>query len=404
MQNLVTALPPSAPAQPGQGTGTPSPAAVAKGFGAALSQALAEPGAPGRSAGQPVQASTPGLQPAPGAAADGATQATPLSTPTASGSPEPVTVRKGDTLTGLVKAQFRGQGVSISDGRAWRMALQVARDNGLANPDRIEVGQQIDLQGVRQTVTQLASLAPGEQVIGPLPAWRTSVTATSSQGPAPAASLAATARIPPHGPANSEHPVLERILSRAVDKGFVPAGQVPAVRERVLTLAGRYNFAPDDFARLTLMESGGMNPQASNGRCHGIIQFCEGAHRGAASVGLQANPRSILGMGLLQQLELVDRYFANVGLQPGGPRLQLDDLYLAVLTPAARSEQRRDAPLDIPGPQASLLHVNRDRRAPITRNSIFEGLHTLTEQVLQLSRRSGTRLYAELAGPTLPRP
>ena len=198
--------------------------------------------------------------------------------------------------------------------------------------------------------------------------------------------------------------MLERTLARAVDKGFVPAQQLPAVRQRVLALAERYNFAPDDFARLTLMESGGMNPRASNGRCHGIIQFCEGAQRGAASVGLQNNPRSILGMGLLQQLDLVDRYFDNIGLPPGGPRLQLDDLYLAVLTPAARSELRRDVPLDIAGPQASLLHVNRDRRAPITRNSILEGLHSLTEQVLQVSRRSGTRLYAELASPALPRP
>ena len=322
-----------------------------------------------------------------------------------------VTVRRGDTLTGLVKAQFRQQGVAVSEGRAWQMALQVARDNGIANPDRIEPGQQVQLQGVRQTVDQLASLSPGERVVGPLPAWRPPTVAASpaSTTPLTSASVAANRtqalQAPLDAPATiADHPVLERTLARAVDKGFVPANQLPAVRERVLALSDRYNFAPDDFARLTLMESGGMNPQASNGRCHGIIQFCEGANRGAASVGLQANPRSILGMGLLQQLDLVDRYFANVGLQPGGPRLQLDDLYLAVLTPAARSEQRRDAPLDIPGPQASLLHVNRDRRAPITRNSILEGLHSLTEQVLQLSRRSGTRLYAELAGPTLPRP
>ena len=322
-----------------------------------------------------------------------------------------VTVRRGDTLTGLVKAQFRQQGVAVSEGRAWQMALQVARDNGIANPDRVEPGQQMQLQGVRQTVDQLASLSPGERVVGPLPAWRPPTVAASpaSTTPLTSASVAANRtqalQAPLDAPATiADHPVLERTLARAVDKGFVPANQLPAVRERVLALSDRYNFAPDDFARLTLMESGGMNPQASNGRCHGIIQFCEGANRGAASVGLQANPRSILGMGLLQQLDLVDRYFANVGLQPGGPRLQLDDLYLAVLTPAARSEQRRDAPLDIPGPQASLLHVNRDRRAPITRNSILEGLHSLTEQVLQLSRRSGTRLYAELAGPTLPRP
>lgn len=383
MQNLVASPSLSATALSGPGgvasalpAGSKAPGKDSgKGFGAALGEALSQGPAP--------------------AGAQGAG----------------VTVRRGDTLTGLVKAEFRQQGVAVSEGRAWQMALQVARDNGIANPDRIAPGQQVQLQGVQQTVAQLASLSPGERVVGPLPAWRTPAVAASPAGTGsmPAAStpttrtqaLNTTLDAPRQ---NAEHPVLERTLARAVDKGFVPAGHLPAVRERVLALSERYNFAPDDFARLTLMESGGMNPQASNGRCHGIIQFCEGANRGAASVGLQANPRSILGMGLLQQLDLVDRYFANVGLQPGGPRLQLDDLYLAVLTPAARSEQRRDAPLDIPGPQASLLHVNRDRRAPITRNSILEGLHSLTEQVLQVSRRSGTRLYAELAGPTLPRP
>jgi len=53
----------------------------------------------------------------------------------------------------------------------------------------------------------------------------------------------------------------------------------------------------------------------------------------------------------------------------------LDDLYLTVLTPAARNETRPNVALNIPGPQAAYLHVNRDTRAPITRNSILAGLH-----------------------------
>jgi hypothetical protein len=48
---------------------------------------------------------------------------------------------------------------------------------------------------------------------------------------------------------------------------------------------------------------------------------------------------------------------------------------LTVLTPAARNETRPNAALNIPGQQASYLHVNRDTRAPITRNSIMAGLH-----------------------------
>jgi hypothetical protein len=208
--------------------------------------------------------------------------------------------------------------------------------------------------------------------------------------------------------------VLDKTLERAIAKGFVTASDAPAVKDKILALADRYNFQPDDFARLSLMESGGMNPQASNGNCHGIIQFCDGPNRGAASVGLKDNPRSILGMGLLQQLDLVDRYFSQAGLRVKGPPVGLDDLYLTVLTPAARQETRLDAPLSIAGPQARYLHVGQDTRAPITRNSILAGLHTLTNALLPQAARDAVapvlsavgkggvaRLYDEVAN-TLP--
>jgi hypothetical protein len=207
---------------------------------------------------------------------------------------------------------------------------------------------------------------------------------------------------------------LDKTLDRAVAKGFVPAKEIPAVKDKILALADRYNFQPDDFARLSLMESGGLNPQASNGHCHGIIQFCDGPNRGAASVGFKDNPRAILGMGLLQQLDLVERYFSQAGLRVNGPPIGLDDLYLTVLTPAARQETRPDAPLPIAGPQARYLHVGQDTRGPITRNSILAGLHTLTNAMLPPTARAAvapvaeavgkagmTRLYEEVAG-TLP--
>jgi hypothetical protein len=203
--------------------------------------------------------------------------------------------------------------------------------------------------------------------------------------------------------------VLDRTLTRALDKGYLAAGEVPAVRQRILELSQRYRFAPDDFARLSLMESG-MNPQASNGHCHGIIQFCDGPNRGAASVGYRNNPRDILGLGLLQQLDLVDRYFAQVGLgqEPGGQRIGLDDLYLSVLTPAARSEKRPDAALGIAGPQASYLHVGQNRQNPITRNSILEGLYAYTNNVLQtagsnrMASRQATQQYAQGSASSAP--
>ena len=116
-----------------------------------------------------------------------------------------------------------------------------------------------------------------------------------------------------------------------------------------------------------------MNPQASNARCHGIIQFCDGPDRGAAEVGFGKAPKSILGLSVYQQLHLVDTYFDKVGLKKEGP-VPLDELYLAVLQPAARGEKRPEEPLGIPGKQAKYLYEGRDPQGPITRASISQGL------------------------------
>ena len=75
----------------------------------------------------------------------------------------------------------------------------------------------------------------------------------------------------------------------------------------------------------------------------------------------------------MQQLDLVDRYFSDTRLKDFGPA-SLDDLYLTVLTPAARNETRVDAPLNINGKQAAYLYEGRDPSGVITRNSIVEGL------------------------------
>jgi hypothetical protein len=48
---------------------------------------------------------------------------------------------------------------------------------------------------------------------------------------------------------------------------------------------------------------------------------------------------------------------------------------LTVLTPSARREKAPDANLNIAGSQAPHLYVNRDKSAPITRNSIMQGLY-----------------------------
>ncbi len=323
-----------------------------------------------------------------------------------------VQAQDGDTLIGLVKAHYRQNQQPITEQQAMRLAHQVAARNQIGDPNLILTGQKIDFSSL-----QMPALARSD-TFGPLdlsPRSARLVTQLANPAALTAHALANRPAAWTNSPgAAGQHPVLDKTLERAVAKGFVSAAQAPAVKDKILALADRYNFQPDDFARLSLMESGGMNPQATNGNCHGIIQFCDGPNRGAASVGLKDNPRSILGMGLLQQLDLVDRYFSQAGLRVNGPPVGLDDLYLTVLTPAARQETRPDAPLSIAGPQARYLHVGQDTRAPITRNSILAGLHTLTNALLPQAPRDAAapvlgavakggvaRLYDEVAN-TLP--
>lgn len=260
------------------------------------------------------------------------------------------TVRSGQTLSGIVREQLAARGVNISTADALRLAQNVARDNQLANPNLIHPGQSLRLDGLQSALN------------GTPPSNSTPIAVATSQ----VQMLQRSEK--------GQYPVLDKTLDRAVDKGFIPARDRQSVYNKIVQLSVQHRFSPDDFARLTLMESDGMNPKASNNRCHGIIQFCDGPDRGAASAGMGNNPRAILGHSVLQQLDLVDKYFEDTGLRNYGP-VGLDDLYLTVLTPAARNETRPNAALNIPGPQAAYLHVNRDTRAPITRNSILAGLH-----------------------------
>lgn len=304
-----------------------------------------------------------------------------------SGSNHLYTIQSGDTLTGIVKKGFRAKALNISESEAYRQALKLAADNSLKNPDLIQAGKTLNMEAVNQTIANRLN-----------PQASTEAAAAADKKPV-APQQASAALVPFTKPANET--VLDRTLQRAIDKGYLDRSEGPAVAQKVLALSEKYKFQPDDFARLTLMESGGMNPRASNGRCHGIIQFCEGATRGAAAVGMAHNPRAILGMGLLQQLDLVDAYFEDVGLADRQKALSLDELYLTVLRPAARSEQRRDVALAIPGIQARELHVGANRNAPITRNSIIEGLHAVAKRMLasEIPSRRQLSLYTSHEQP-----
>lgn len=254
-----------------------------------------------------------------------------------------VRVQRGDTLVSLTR-NFLGEAASqLNKGQIYDLAKTLAKENGIANPDRIMPGQQI-------TMTPMSTLAALKMRQGTVEGVQMS---TESQ--------------------QVSAPVLDKTLARAVVKGYVPAEEQRAVREKILQLASTHGFSPDDFARTTLMESDGLNPRASNGSCHGIIQFCSGGNRGAASAGYANNPKEILSLSVMDQLDLVDRYFADTKLKDFGPA-SLDNLYLTVLTPNARNETRPNVPLNIAGRQAAALYEGRDPAGVITRNSLIAGL------------------------------
>jgi len=262
-----------------------------------------------------------------------------------------VAVQAGDTLSNIVKDHLAQQGLPVSNTEALRLSQDLAQANGIANPDRIYPGQRLNLS-VLSLAQQAAANIPTQQAL------QTKRLQTTPNLPMLA----------------GQNPVLQKTLDRAVEKGYIPAEEKQQVYQKILGMARHYQFAPDDFARLTLMESDGMNPKASNSRCHGIIQFCDGRDRGAAVAGFANNPKAILGHSVLQQLDLVEKYFDHNGLKTMGPT-NLDDLYLTVLTPAARREKAPNVDLNIAGTQAKKLYVNRDPSTFITRNSIVQGLH-----------------------------
>jgi hypothetical protein len=270
-----------------------------------------------------------------------------------------VVIQPGDTLMGLVRTQL---GSAVSEQRLSALVNQVSQANGLKDPNRILAGNTLDLSVVNAG----------------------SASTTKAAQPKP-----------------TSHPVLSKTLDRAVDKGYIQPQERQVVEQRILGMGKQYGFAPDDFARMALMESDGLNPKASNGRCHGIIQFCEGHARGADSVGLRGRAHEIGKMSVPQQLNLVERYFDDVGLKsvpnssanPRAPqRLGLDDLYLSVLTPSVRQEVRPHVPLNIAGDQARVLYTGADRDKGITRQSLTRGLHQHAQRILnqhEPERQSG---------------
>jgi hypothetical protein len=310
------------------------------------------------------------------------------------------TIAGGDTLSGIVQEQASAMGVKLEGAQAYRLAQQLAKANRIDNPDRIFVGQQLDMRGLSEQIAQTGHVGPVKPALAAnVPAQvalqRLAPPPAGAVQPAPSPQVAARLNLPrfPHVASNNavapngklipvevsaaseavKNPVLQKTLDRAVAKGFIPPQDRAAVYDKIVGLSKEHNFLPDDFARMTLMESDGMNPRASNERCHGIIQFCDGPARGAATAGYAKNPKAILNLSVHSQLDLVGKYFDEVGLKNKGPA-GLEDLYLSVLNPASRAENSATRPLNIPGAQARDLHVGGDTDNPITRQSIRFGL------------------------------
>ncbi len=332
--------------------------------------------------------------------------------------PDSYTVASGDTLTGIVQQLAQQRGLTPSPEQRHRLALELAQRNQIANPNRIMPGQTLQLGSLQAELDQIGPASPSvlrtAAATAPATAGAPGAVANATtqawlarRGQSAAPSPQALALLSPQtqraipgarapfptaaAPAAGAHPVLQQTLDRAVARGFIPPQERQAVQDRILQLAQKYRFAPDDFARLSLMESDGLNPKASNQRCHGIIQFCDGPNRGAATVGFAQQPKAILGMSVYQQLSLVDTYFQEVGLGKQGPA-SLDDLYLSVLQPTARQEKQPHMPLPILGPQARDLHVGADTSQAITRQSIVQGL-------LKNSRDKLNQLLGQGAAP-----
>ncbi|MEO0029642.1 MAG: hypothetical protein RJB45_1683 [Pseudomonadota bacterium] len=307
-------------------------------------------------------------------------------------------IQPGDTLTSIVREQAQQQGVKLSPSEEFRWAQALASDSGIKNANAIFPGQKIQLEGMLAQ-WQKGQLQPNSTAGTNAPAGNASTNATASNNPTPTTAVALSKGNYINAVA---HPVLSQTLDRAVARGFIPKVEKQDVYNKVLQVANKHKFSPDDFARLTLMESDGMNPQATNTRCHGIIQFCDGPARGAAEVGFGKAPKQILGLSVYQQLHLVDTYFDKVGLKKEGQGpVPLDELYLAVLQPAARGEKRPEEPLGIPGKQAKYLYEGRDTEAPMTRVSIAQGLVQNAAERLGMGLKS---LKASATSPLIAKP
>ncbi len=91
---------------------------------------------------------------APAVAADSVPPAQPESVRSAK---SPHTVHAGDTLSAIVRAQLTAAGVTPDTAAVRQGIAQLAKANHIGNPDRIQVGQKLDLASIDKTTAPLTT-------------------------------------------------------------------------------------------------------------------------------------------------------------------------------------------------------------------------------------------------------
>ncbi|MFY8055215.1 MAG: hypothetical protein ACOVNN_07570, partial [Limnohabitans sp.] len=158
-------------------------------------------------------------------------------------------VRAGQTLSGIVREQMAQRGVNVSNGEALRLAQMVAQSNKMPNANLIHPGQSLNLDSLNLSLQQGLAVKNATQVA-------IAQNNANFNGPLPNASINSATQIQLLNKGDrSNNPVLEKTLDRAIEKGFMPASDKQAVMNKIIQLSIQHRFAPDDFARLTLMES-----------------------------------------------------------------------------------------------------------------------------------------------------
>ena len=149
----------------------------------------------------------------------------------------------------------------------------------------------------------------------------------------------------------------------------------------VTALAKKYDLDEDDLYAVMSFETGGtFDPAQKNmagSGATGLIQFMP-----ETAEGLGTTTAELAGMSRTEQLKYVDKYFANKGIQGGN----LDDLYMAILFPAAVGKPD-DYVLFGRGARAGFTGVAYDQNRGLDLNN--DGSVTKAEAASQARKHKG---------------